>query len=299
MAASRRRLRRPVEGARRPGDARPVPHLAAAGGAAAGAGRDEHADAACDRRLGPSTRSRSARAAPTTSTASRSPSSGCATARCARCRPSARTAAARSPTGRSTRKVVLCPLHLNAFDLTTGCSTTGDRRPDRLPRSPSIDDGQIVVTRRQRALGGTRHDHDSTHRPRTPPSARHASPRRHWIDDWRPEDRDFWEPTGAPIARRNLIFSIFSEHIGFSVWSLWSVLVLFLGPDYGIDPAGKFLLTAVPTLVGAVLRHPVHLRGGHASAAGTGRSSARSLLLIPTILIADLPGARASRTRRC
>ena len=58
------------------------------------------------------------------------------------------------------------------------------------------------------------------------------------------------------IARRNLIFSIFSEHIGFSVWTLWSVLVLFLGPAYGIDPAGKFLLTAVPALVGAVLRIP-------------------------------------------
>ena len=33
-------------------------------------------------------------------------------------------------------------------------------------------------------------------------------------------------------------------------------MVLFLGPEYGIDPAGKFLLTAVPTLVGAVLRLP-------------------------------------------
>ena len=40
-----------------------------------------------------------------------------------------------------------------------------------------------------------------------------------WIDDWRPEDPGFWASTGAPIARRNLIFSIFAEHIGFSVWS--------------------------------------------------------------------------------
>ena len=47
-----------------------------------------------------------------------------------------------------------------------------------------------------------------------------------------------------------------SEHIGFSVWSLWSVMVLFLGPAYGIDPAGKFLLVALPTLVGGVLRVP-------------------------------------------
>src|SRR5687767_11788107 len=83
-----------------------------------------------------------------------------------------------------------------------------------------------------------------------------ATIRGHWIDDWRPEDREFWESTGAPIARRNLIFSIFSEHIGFSVWTMWSVLVLFLGPQYGIDPAGKFLLTAVPALIGSVLRLP-------------------------------------------
>ncbi|WP_306205730.1 nitrate/nitrite transporter [Actinoplanes sp. RD1] len=77
-----------------------------------------------------------------------------------------------------------------------------------------------------------------------------------WIDDWRPEDPEFWARGGARVARRNLIFSIFSEHIGFSVWTLWSVLVLFLGPAYGIDPAGKFLLTAVPALVGSVLRIP-------------------------------------------
>jgi NNP family nitrate/nitrite transporter-like MFS transporter len=76
------------------------------------------------------------------------------------------------------------------------------------------------------------------------------------IDDWRPEDPAFWRERGAAVARRNLIFSIFSEHIGFSVWTMWSVLVLFLGPAYHIDPAGKFVLTAVPALVGSVLRLP-------------------------------------------
>ncbi|MBU2665206.1 NarK/NasA family nitrate transporter [Actinoplanes bogorensis] len=108
-----------------------------------------------------------------------------------------------------------------------------------------------------------------------------------WIDDWRPEDREFWDTTGGPIARRNLIFSITSEHIGFSVWSLWSVLVLFLGPEYGIDPAGKFLLTAVPTLVGAVLRIPYSF----AVARFGGRNwtvFSAALLLVPSVAAAFL-----------
>jgi NNP family nitrate/nitrite transporter-like MFS transporter len=86
---------------------------------------------------------------------------------------------------------------------------------------------------------------------------RKASLRRgHWIDDWRPDDPQFWAAGGDKIARRNLIFSILSEHIGFSIWSLWSVFVLFMGPEYGLDPAQKFVLTAVPTAVGSVLRLP-------------------------------------------
>jgi NNP family nitrate/nitrite transporter-like MFS transporter len=122
----------------------------------------------------------------------------------------------------------------------------------------------------------------------TLPATRPApSIRGHWIDDWRPDDPEFWYATGARIARRNLVYSIFSEHIGFSVWTLWSVLVLFLGPAYGVDPAGKFLLTAVPALVGSVLRIPYTF----AVARFGGRNwtiISAALLLIPTVLASFL-----------
>ncbi|MEB3984327.1 NarK/NasA family nitrate transporter [Mycobacterium sp. 663a-19] len=81
--------------------------------------------------------------------------------------------------------------------------------------------------------------------------------RRHTIDDWDPEDVDAWNNGGAKIARRNLIWSIVAEHVGFSVWSIWSVMVLFMPQNvYHIDAAGKFFLVAMPTLVGAILRLP-------------------------------------------
>ncbi|POX64690.1 MFS transporter [Streptomyces sp. Ru62] len=103
-----------------------------------------------------------------------------------------------------------------------------------------------------------------------------------WIERWDPEDEAFWQATGERIARRNLWFSVLSEHIGFSVWTLWSVLVLFMGPEYGLTPADKFLLTSVVTLVGAVVRVPYTF----AVAVFGGRNwtiISASLLLIPTV----------------
>ena len=112
-----------------------------------------------------------------------------------------------------------------------------------------------------------------------------------WITDWCPEDAGFWERTGARVARRNLIFSVFSEHVGFSVWSLWSVFVLFLTPSYGIShdlktaAAEKFLLTTLPTALGAGARLPYTF----AVAKFGGRNwtiVSASLLLVPTVAAA-------------
>ncbi|MQA01761.1 MAG: MFS transporter [Streptosporangiales bacterium] len=81
------------------------------------------------------------------------------------------------------------------------------------------------------------------------------------LENWNPEDPDFWAREGSKVANRNLLASIFSEHLGFSIWTLWSVLVLFMTPENGftIDVAAKFLLTSVIALVGAVMRVPYTL----------------------------------------
>jgi MFS transporter, NNP family, nitrate/nitrite transporter len=104
------------------------------------------------------------------------------------------------------------------------------------------------------------------------------------ITHWDPEDVEAWESGGKKIANRNLIWSVIAEHVGFSVWSIWSVMVLFMPQNvYGIDAAGKFYLVAVPTLVGAFMRIPYTI----APARFGGRNwtiVSALLLLIPTLL---------------
>jgi MFS transporter, NNP family, nitrate/nitrite transporter len=77
------------------------------------------------------------------------------------------------------------------------------------------------------------------------------------IADWNPEDEAFWHRSGKRIARRNLIWSILTEHIGFSVWLVWSVVAARLpqaGFPYTTDQL--FNLIALPGLVGALVRFP-------------------------------------------
>ncbi len=93
----------------------------------------------------------------------------------------------------------------------------------------------------------------------TTPAARpgrHSRPGR-WIDDWRPEDPEFWEAGGRRVARRNLVWSVFAEHLGFSVWLLWSVSAVFLAQmGFGFTPRQLFVLVALPNLAGSLLRLP-------------------------------------------
>ena len=112
------------------------------------------------------------------------------------------------------------------------------------------------------------------------------SRRGRWIDHWEPEDERFWEATGKRIARKNLAFSIFAEHLGFSVWVLWTIIVINLGNvGIALSLSEAFWLTAVPNLVGSTLRIPytfaVPRFGGRAWTAVSA-----ALLLIPVTLVA-------------
>jgi MFS transporter, NNP family, nitrate/nitrite transporter len=65
--------------------------------------------------------------------------------------------------------------------------------------------------------------------------------RSHAITGWDPEDRAAWQAGGEAIARRNLLWSVAAEHVGFSVWSLWSVMVLFMPQSvYGLTAGTSF-----------------------------------------------------------
>ena len=78
-----------------------------------------------------------------------------------------------------------------------------------------------------------------------------------WISEWNPEDENFWNAKGKAIARRNLIWSIVAEHIGFSVWLIWSIVATKLpqaGFHYTTDQL--FQLVALPGLIGSLMRFP-------------------------------------------
>ena len=77
----------------------------------------------------------------------------------------------------------------------------------------------------------------------------------HLIEDWRPEEKEFWETKGRAIARRNLFISIPALLLSFAVWMVWSVVVAKLpsiGFTYTTDQL--FWLAALPGLSGATLR---------------------------------------------
>ncbi|MFI9835541.1 MFS transporter [Nonomuraea sp. NPDC051941] len=104
-----------------------------------------------------------------------------------------------------------------------------------------------------------------------------------WIAEWHPDDSAFWESSGKRVARRNLIFSIAAEHLGFTVWTLWSIVATKMGV-YKFSTDQLFWLVALPNLVGSVLRVPYTF--GPAKFGGRNFTVvSAALLLIPAVLL--------------
>src|SRR5262252_9036401 len=107
-----------------------------------------------------------------------------------------------------------------------------------------------------------------------------------WISDWNPEDETFWNSKGKFVARRNLIWSIVAEHIGFSVWLIWSIVATKL-PQVGFHYTTEqlFQLVALPGLIGSLMRFPYTFAVPRFGGRNWTIVSA-ALLLIPTTLLA-------------
>ena len=113
-----------------------------------------------------------------------------------------------------------------------------------------------------------------------------TAPRTRVIRDWDPEDTAAWEAGNKQVARRNLVWSVATEHVGFSIWSIWSVMVLFMPQAvYGFTPptssSSSPCRPSSARCCGCPTRWP-----RPSSAAATGRSSAAS----PSWCRRSLPG---------
>ncbi|EMV1550038.1 NarK family nitrate/nitrite MFS transporter [Enterobacter ludwigii] len=77
------------------------------------------------------------------------------------------------------------------------------------------------------------------------------------ITEWRPEDPAFWQQRGHRIASRNLWISVPCLLLAFCVWMLFSAVAVNL-PKVGFTFTTDqlFMLTALPSLSGALLRVP-------------------------------------------
>ena len=102
------------------------------------------------------------------------------------------------------------------------------------------------------------------------------------IVHWNPEDAVAWDVGNSAIARRNLTWSIATAHVAFSIWYLWSVMVLFMPVAiYGFSSGDKLLIGATASLIGAVARIPYAMAGARFGGRNWAVFSS-AVLLIPT-----------------
>jgi len=77
------------------------------------------------------------------------------------------------------------------------------------------------------------------------------------IQEWQPENAAFWQARGKRIASRNLWISVFCLLLSFCVWMLFSTVAVNLNKvGFRFSTEQLFLLTALPSVSGALLRVP-------------------------------------------
>ena len=77
------------------------------------------------------------------------------------------------------------------------------------------------------------------------------------ITEWRPEEPAFWQSKGHRIARRNLWISVPCLLLAFCVWMLFSAIAVNLNKaGFSFTSDQLFMLTALPSVSGALLRVP-------------------------------------------
>lgn len=87
------------------------------------------------------------------------------------------------------------------------------------------------------------------------------------IENWDPENEDFWEREGKRVAYRNLWISIPSLLMGFAVWLMWGMIsAQMLNLGFPFSEVELFTLAAIGGLTGATLRIPasfmIRIAGG-------------------------------------
>lgn len=77
------------------------------------------------------------------------------------------------------------------------------------------------------------------------------------ITEWRPEEPAFWQSRGHGIASRNLWISVPCLLLAFCVWMLFSAVAVNLNKvGFNFTTDQLFMLTALPSVSGALLRVP-------------------------------------------
>jgi NNP family nitrate/nitrite transporter-like MFS transporter len=77
------------------------------------------------------------------------------------------------------------------------------------------------------------------------------------IQVWQPNEPDFWQQYGHRVAQRNLWISVPALSLAFCVWMLFSVVTVNLNQiGFNFSHDQLFMLTALPSVSGALLRVP-------------------------------------------